>query len=354
MITGTTAALRPSGIGRYFGAVFLSLWLVGWVLGELFALAFLGAILSAIFGFFPGRLPAGLIEIATSGAAGFGILFLLVWLTFWTFGGILAWTSLLRSLAGEDTMSVERGELELIRRGGPFRRRYAFERSAIRRVRIRAHDKALVADTNRGTIVLTEFGSSEEREAIGAWLRQRLALADERATGIIEAFPEGWEVTSSDGSTVMRKVQKRARAVRSLISWLVTGFVAAAWFASLGVATPAGNVFALALTVALAVGAATSTWGRREWIVRPGELTFRRSFASWSGEQAYRRARLEVTHHTDSDNDSHYKLVVADGDRRKVVHAQMNDTGEVVDLGRWLADRTGFPLTLPRELRPRS
>ena len=32
MISGTTASLRPLGIGRYFSAAFLSVWLVGWVI----------------------------------------------------------------------------------------------------------------------------------------------------------------------------------------------------------------------------------------------------------------------------------------------------------------------------------
>jgi uncharacterized membrane protein YebE (DUF533 family) len=52
-----------------------------------------------------------------------------------------------------------------------------------------------------------------------------------------------------------------------------------------------------------------------------------------------------VTRHTDSDNDSHYKLVVIDTQGRKAVHAQVNDSGEIEDLAHWLARRTGFPLS---------
>ena len=29
----------------------------------------------------------------------------------------------------------------------------------------------------------------------------------------------------------------------------------------------------------------------------------------------------------------------------------MNDEAEIVDLAKWLATRTGFPLTLPRQLQ---
>jgi hypothetical protein len=51
-----------------------------------------------------------------------------------------------------------------------------------------------------------------------------------------------------------------------------------------------------------------------------------------------------VTHDTDSDGDSSYKLIVTDAEGRKTIHTEVHDSGEVVDLGRWLAARTGFPL----------
>jgi hypothetical protein len=102
------------------------------------------------------------------------------------------------------------------------------------------------------------------------------------------------------------------------------------------------------LTLLVGAGAAASTWGRLEWIVRPAELTFRWRLAVWTSERTFKWARLEVTHHTDSDNDSHYKLAVVDNHGRKAVHSQLNDSGEVVDLAHWLSGRTGFPLSISK------
>ncbi len=104
------------------------------------------------------------------------------------------------------------------------------------------------------------------------------------------------------------------------------------------------------LTLLVVAGAALSTWGRRELIVRYGELTFRRSFAIWNTERAFRSARFDVMHERDSDNDSHYKLIVTDAAGRRTIHSQVHDSGEVVDLAHWLASRTGFPLTSPEPL----
>lgn len=351
MISGSAASLRPRGIGRYFGAVFLSIWLVGWLIGEIVAVGLLAVIFSALSGMFAERLPAAAADFASSGVIGFVVLFVLVWLTLWTFGGIAAWTHLLRSIAGEDSIALQGSEFELVRRAGPFRRRYAFARSAVRRIRLRPHDKALVADTTTGTQLLTQFGTVEERHAIRDWLRRHLLLADEDLATSPGSLPGEWEVTSDGGSTILRKVRPRARAIRSVIAWLVSALVSAGWLASVREGTPLGSIPALALTLLAALGAAISTWGRREWIVRPGEVTFRRSFLIWNAVRTFKRAKFEVTHHTDSDNDSHYKLVIADGEQRKTIHSQMNDANEVVDLARWMTARAGFPLTLPRALR---
>jgi hypothetical protein len=346
MMTGTTASLRPAGIGRYFSAAFLSVWLVGWVIGEAVALIALAAILSSMSGLFSRQLPAGLADLVSDGGSGFVIIFLLIWLTFWTVGGIGAATHLLRSLFGEDLFVLSGSELEVVRRAGPFRRRYPFERSAIRRLRIRPRDKALVADTDRGTQVLSALGSPQEREGVRDWLGQYLHLPDENAVAATGVPPATWEVTIDGNTTYVSKVQPRVRKARSLISWLVTGAVAMGWLASLDADSAAGSIPALMLTLLVAVGAATSTWGRREWIVRPAELTFRWHLWTWTSERTFKWARLEVTHHTDSDDDSHYKLTVVDNQGRKAVHAQVNDSAEVVDLARWLAGRTGFPLSI--------
>jgi hypothetical protein len=80
------------------------------------------------------------------------------------------------------------------------------------------------------------------------------------------------------------------------------------------------------------------------------EVLFRRSFARWTTERAFRSARLELAHETDSDNDSHYRLIVTDAAEPRTIHSQVHDSGEVVDLAHWLAGRTGFPLTSSEKL----
>ncbi len=343
MNSAATMSLRPTGIGRYFVAAFLAMWLVGWVVGEVFAIAIAGAIFSSVAGAFPDRLPAWSADLVASSGLAFALLFLLVWLTFWTFGGIAALLHLMRSLVGEDVIGLTDSGFELVRRAGPFRRRYAFDRSAIRRLRLRPHDKAVVADTAKGPRVITTFGLPAERDEVAGWLSRHLGLSDADAEA--GTPPATWEVRTEGEAAYVRKIRPGARYTRSLISWLLVAGIAAASYVSLDAESPARSIPALVLTLLVAAGAAMSTWGRRELVVRYGELTFRSSFAIWGTERAFRSARLELTHETDNDNDSHYKLNVTDAAGRRTIHSQVHDSGEVVDLGHWLAGRTGFPLT---------
>ena len=312
----------------------------------------LGAMLSSITGVLADRLPTAATDFTSSGPVAFVVLFLLVWLMLWTLGGYAAMTHLARTLAGEDIFTLQGSGVEVVRRAGPFRKVYTLDRPALRRVRVRPHDKAVVADTKDGTQVLTDFGSPREREEIGEWLIRHLALPDADAV-TPGALPATWELTTDADSLRLRKVQPRVRMVRAVIAWVLAGGAFYAWYASLGARPLSGDLATLVLALLLGLGAALSTWGRREWIVRSRELRFRWSVAAWTSEQTFAGARLDVEHSTDSDNDHHYKLVVTDGARKKTIHSQIHDSGEVVDLGKWLASRTGFPLTLAHELRPR-
>jgi hypothetical protein len=345
VIVGTTASLRPRGIGRYFSAAFLAVWLAGWVVGEVVASGVLIGIFSSIFGARPFWFPPRDADFLKTGGVALVILFLLVWLTFWTIGGIAAASQLVRSLAGEDTIALDADGFQLTRRAGPLRRRYMFERSAIRRIRLRLRDRAVVVDTEKGTRVLTQFGEASEREAIAEWLKQHLGQSTAAISVAGGMAPPTWDVRTDDATTYLRKVKPGARAIRGIIAWLLTGVSGFVWFVSVNSERSAGSVGALLFTLLLAVGASMATWGRREWIARQRELTFRRAFATWTAEQTFRNARLDVTHQRDSDNDSRYELVVIDAQQRKVIHWELHDSGEVDDLGRWLGSRTGFPFT---------
>jgi hypothetical protein len=350
-IDGASASLRPGGVARYFGAAFLVVWLAGWAAGEVFALGFLILLVRSVVGSAigaPWPIPGG--EWIAGGAAGFVFLFLLIWLTLWTFGGVAAITELLRSLAGEDTVSVQLSGIELERRAGPFRRTRIFDRAKIRRVRLRPRDEAVVIDTASGTELVTKFGTAEDRKTFTEWLRARLSLpADESRVDPISA-PPGWTLTIDGGLARLTKLDASTRRIASLIVWSVAIFLGMIWVGA-GVTVSFRTLIGLTITGLVAFGAAWITWSRSEWRVRPGELTAHTRFLLWERERSFKSARLEVATSTDSDNDSHYTLNVIDAQGKRKLASELNDHAETVDLARWLAARTGFPLTLPQRFQ---
>ena len=348
-IDGPSASLRPTGIARYLVAAFLLVWLTGWALGETVALVFLVMLIRSVLGSAVGMswpVPGG--DWIAGGAAGFVFLFLLVWLVLWTFGGFFAIKELLRMLAGEDRISVESSGVELLQRAGPFHRLRRFDRSGIRRVRLRAHDKAVMIDTASGSEVVTKYGTADEREAMHDWLRSRLSLPDVAAGIDPMAAPPGWALSVDGGTTRLSNVNANARRIAALIAWAIVTFLGLIWFGS---PLSAGSVILLVVTLLIALGAAWLTWSRREWRLRHGELTAHRTFMTWEKERSFRNARLEVAVYTDSDNDHHYTLNVIDAEGKRKIASDMHDDAGIVDLGRWLSARTGFPLTLPRQLQ---
>ena len=349
-VTGSSASLRPSGIGRYFGAAFLLIWLGGWALGEIVALGFLILLVRSVVGSViatPWPIPGG--EWIAGGVTGFVFLFLLIWLLLWTVGGVAAIHELLRSLAGEDRISVEMGAVEFQRRAGPFRRTRTLERPLIRRIRIRAHDKAVVIDTASRTELITRYGTVEERLRLAEWLRSRLSLPQTNAAVDPSAAPPGWMMTVEGGTAHLTRTDPQTRRTASLIMWAIVVFMGLIWYGASGTGF-AGTVIAALLTLLVTGGAAWVTWSRRDWRVRHGELAAHTRFLLWEWDRSFKSARLEVVTWADSDNDTHYTLNVIDAHGTRQIATEMNDEFETVDLGRWLAARTGFPLTLPRGL----
>jgi hypothetical protein len=177
-------------------------WLAGWLLGEVFAVGFLIMLIRSAVGSaagLPWPIPGG--DWIAGGAAGFVLLFLLVWLTLWTFGGLAAINELLRSLAGEDRISVQPAGVELVRLAGPLRRVQTLDRSLIRRVRMRRHDKAVVMDTASGTELITTYGTADERRTMTEWLRRQLSLPDDGTRVDTAVAPPGWTMTVETGAT---------------------------------------------------------------------------------------------------------------------------------------------------------
>jgi hypothetical protein len=315
------------------------------------ALGILAMLVRSVIGAVIGRpwpIPGG--DWIAGGAAGFVFLFLVVWLTLWTFGGVAAIHELLRSLAGEDSVVVRHGGVELTRRAGPFRRVRTFERGQIRRVRLRRQDDAVVMDTASSTELITKYGTPAERRRMAEWLRHQLSLPEE-GTRIDAAPPPGWSATVEGGTTRLDGLDARSRYIGALILWTIAGFTGLIWYGSTANGEALGSAAAFLLAALLASAAAWFTWSRREWLVRQGQLTSHRRFATWQWERSFQGARLEVVESTDSDNDRHYRLDVIDAQGTRTVARTSHDEAEVVDLARWLAARTGFPLTLPHGLR---
>jgi hypothetical protein len=196
----------------------------------------------------------------STGAHSLVFLFLLAWTTLWTFGGIAAITKLLRDLAGEDRLHPVSGGLELTRRAGPFKRVRVIDRAAIRRIRIRQHDKAVVADTPSGSQLLTELGTPSERERICRWLHDMLQLPDDEAVPVdIATPPPGWEFQiGGDGSAHLRRREQRMRPMQATLLCCVTTLVMLGWIAGMRVNPFNGpGLVAYVLTLVLVAG---SVW----------------------------------------------------------------------------------------------
>jgi hypothetical protein len=348
-----SVSLRASGIARYVGAAFLAVWLVGWVIGEAVALGFLTLLLRSAIASAAGAarpIPGG--EWTVGGAAGAILLFLLVWLTLWTIGGVAAIRELLRSVAGEDRVAVGPAGLELVRRAGPLRQVLTFERAGIRRVRLRHHDQAVVVDTAAGTEVVTTYGTADERRGMRDWLRRHLLLPDADPDLDLVAPPPGWTMTIEHGATTLSQPDPRTRRIRALVVWLIAALLGLFWIAALRTGELAGVLVTSALMLLIGWSAVWTTWSRREWLVDTGRLTLRRRFAGRERVRTFRAARLEVGASIDSDNDSRYELKVVDAQGQQTITTALHDEADIVDLGRWLAARTGFRLSLPPEIGP--
>lgn len=335
---------------RYFAGAFLLLWLAGWAVGETLALGVLVAVIrSAVGGSVgaPWPIPEG--EWIAGGAGGLVFVFLLIWLTVWTVGGFAAIKELLRSLAGEDRILVESLGMELQRRAGPFRRTQTFQRSQLRRVRLRRHDNAVVIDTARGSELVTAYGTEDERRAMVQWLRARLLLQDGVPAVEPNAAPPGWTMKMEGGTARLTQDNRRARAVGGVIVWLVALTLGAIAIGADG--SLAGQVVLWALVLLLTSTATWIVFSRRSWLASRGRLTHETRFFATERARAFQSARLEVSVSTDSDNDTHYQLDVIDAQGRRKIAGEIHDETPVLMLGQWLAERTGFRLILPHQLR---
>ena len=340
--------LRPIGIRRYVEAAFLGIWLTFWSIFEVVVAGVLGSMLLALFGFLPDSRLTSLGRAAIERAPGFEVgilfvyLFLITWIGCWTAAGLAAGYRFLRLVGGSDRLAVVGGELHSSWRAGPVRRSRRFGRGAVRRVRIRLHDKAVVAEVESGTTTLTDLGTVTEREAIAAWLRARLELDGQRPSVFDPLVaPTGWRVGRGDSGALHLTRPPGVRRVAAMIMGAATAvgvFAAAVDIANHGLRSTAA-IWMLAL---LALATAWVAWASEEWLARPGQLDYRLAFGPFVRQRTFRNADLHIARTIDSEGDAKFKLRVANATTKRTIASAMHDDTELSDTARWLEWVTGF------------
>ena len=118
-LQGDAIVRRPVGIGRFVEGAFLGIWLASWSLFEAIVLDVMGSMLLALFGFLRDSRLTSLGRAAVERAPGFEVgilfvyLFLIVWISLWTFAGLAAGYRFLRLLGGSDRLALVGGHGDL-------------------------------------------------------------------------------------------------------------------------------------------------------------------------------------------------------------------------------------------------
>lgn len=359
---GLEVRLKSSGIGRYVGGAFLTFWLCGWAVGEGIVLWLLvkgGIALLTGTPPDPGREPL------QAGPAVMVGVFLLAWLTMWTFGGIAAIAELLRLLWGDDRIVVASGRIRVTSNRGPFRTTREFERDAIQRIVLVGRGANITLESNGKRHELSNLGSPAERSEGANALRAALSMPELAGDGARPTIPPAWEeVITPEGERALvpnldtRRKQARFTSIVTMLLAAATFVVARDSLQRPEVMIPA--FIMLVFTAGLAAGTVWLARGRMEWRIGSGRLTLRKRYGG-RVRDVFEGRRLLLDTSTDSDGDVWYELdALAEGvaltppsaiewhaarrkGRRTVVRV-MNDAPAVHNLAAWLAQETGMEL----------
>jgi len=353
---GLVVRVRPEGVGRFGGALFLGIWLCFWAFGESIVLSILanGASVLLTGHEISGR-PHAVEPVSMIGVGAF----LLVWVTFWTFGGVMAIAELLRLVSSEETLLIDPAGVIIRRRRGPITTSRTIPRAEVSRVRVSPRHRMLVLETRRRPFDLLHVPTPADEHQVVFAVRKELGLGT--TPGGEAVLPEGWEETlTPEGDRVLvRDTRLRRKQALGL------AFVAAAfWAIALALAWAAISqkpafTPAVVLTILAALAALGAYWlevGRQEIKLGGERADVRRR---WRGKlrDLIVADRLELKVTTDSDGDVWYKLEAVNTGtfdphprrfkERRTLSSAMNDPFEPSALGRWLAARTGMPYTEP-------
>lgn len=357
---GSEAILKNVEPGRYAKALFLGVWLCFWVAGEGFALWMLGGGLWAWLTGVPSD--AGREIIDTDGGIPV-MLFLLIWLTLWTFGGIMAGREFLRAIFGRDRIRVTPDGLEVTRSFGIFHTRRRLDRASVLRFRTGTKGGVLCADTPRGTRELTSYGTYEERSALAQELQDQFGLAGSHLPD--SALPASLaQAVSPEGEDIVIK-DPAMRQRQATVVWVMATpvILAAIYLAAISFDRPvywglAGICGAVG--AALTVGGVWLSFGRMEWVIHTSRLSVQRRFGA-TRKMRFDGVALELSEDRAGRNGTAFFLraVVAGGEpsdpaewrRRKTLYSDASDASGPRQLGVWLSERCRIPfedLTTPQ------
>ncbi|MCT0211558.1 MAG: hypothetical protein DCF18_02190 [Cyanobium sp.] len=348
-----TFHFRPRGPARFAVGGFLTLWLGGWAAGEVFVLFTLSRLLREWTGAGPMDMSVGKAAAVTA--------FLLLWVSLWTMGGVMAIREWLRCFWADERLVVTDDVLTLHTRLGPFVRRQRIGVGQIRRCAVRSRHQqpsALVAELENRVIELTRLGTAGEREQAAAALNAAFALdpaapADPVATDLPQPLtaqlPRQWqelEAAFCDAPLLVPtlRIRRRQTAVTAVITLLLLALLGLLGRSALADPSLWPVVAFLALP-ALGCGWGT-VWlllGRRELRLERHQLVVQRRFGRSVREVAQLDA-LELVESTDSDGDRWYKLQGLRSEGKPLtLESAIRDPADPRALGHWLQQRTQIP-----------
>jgi hypothetical protein len=364
---GRELVFRPRGAGRFVQVAFLSIWLVAWAVGETFALFLLG---HGIWALWTGSPAMGQEEPLGWGIALAVGSFLIVWLSLWTLGGVMAMQEWLRLVWARHRLRVSAGGIELTRQLGPWITTRRLARGDIRRIYVTPYRAVLTAETANGVVELTDLGRPEQMRAAESFLRAALQLREDDAVAIPSVPPAGWqEIVLPRGQRALVQDLKTRHIQALLLSGVAAVVSLVAWMV---LRESLRDPDLLAVAAMLCVAAAWLVWkaiglhrGRKEWRLEAGKLVLQRRFGSRVTAVLGEATALELIERVDTDDDRWYQLEAvgqqfpakrrrgrsagkpetARKEARFTLTQTLSDPTEPRHLGLWLSQRIGVSFT---------
>jgi hypothetical protein len=270
---GLRVGLKSRGVARFVSAAFLAFWLCIWAVGESIVLAIVVIGGKALL---TGRPPEPGRDPLDPGPAVVVGVFLIVWLTMWTIGGIAALGELVRLLWAEDRFAVSMDRLTITWVRGPFRSVRSYEQDTIRRISlVGRHEHLALEDTSRRTVT-SGLGSRAERVEAATALRTELHVPEPPPAGTV--IPRAWEeVLTPEGERALapnpstRRVQARVAGVVTMALAAVTLLLMRESVGRHDLMIPA--LLFLVFTGSLGAGTVWLARGRSEWRIERQRLT---------------------------------------------------------------------------------